>query len=517
MGFSVAEKEKEKQLPVDETQETMILTAMDTLNESQAPRRMAAPEDGRGYKYEIIKKLGKGGFAWVYLVKNLDLDRMEAMKILNTDLEEEEGVIDQAVKEARISANFHHQNIVTVYEVVRKGHWDIFKVSDEVRSRHREPFAYFTMSFIEGETATAMLRRESRLSQKAAVRIIMDACSALEFAHGKGIIHRDIKPDNIMVDRQGRGIVMDFGIAKVLDQTRQTAAGTFMGTVRYVSPEQATGGDIDGRTDIYSLGISLYELLTGRVPFTSDQWTAVLFKHINEAPPDPDKLCPNLDRDLRSIMLTMLEKKREDRFQNAKDCHAALARVYHKLGGEDRFTVPLSQIHTRQDLLKGDATEVTSAPTPTPDRMPTARRGPGATMVVEQPAKSKMPLLAGLAIVVFAAVGTWLWLGRDGTNTPDLVADHTPVASVTSGQLLISAFPKGELVKLANSSGEQITTDTRVLPIRLELPEDTYSVTTVYKGNTQTLEVVVSKNIPLTLAHAEFKIEDDLFLLEDLK
>lgn len=515
--------EDQPQNPIGETQETIVLTAMDTFEDTQGESpaaESAATRKVDQFKYEIIKKLGKGGFAWVYLVRNLDLDRLEAMKILNADLTENEGVIDQIVKEARISANFHHQNIVTVFEVRKKSYWDIFRVSEEVRKRHREPFAFFTMSFVEGETATALLRKESRLNQKAAVRIGIDACSALNYAHGKGIIHRDIKPDNILVDRKGRGILMDFGIAKVVDQTRQTAAGTFMGTARYVSPEQAAGGEVSGRSDLYSLGVAIFELITGRVPFTSDQWMTVLYQHIHDPPPDPDKLCAGLDRDLRAIILKMMEKRPEDRFQTARECEQALFAVYQKMGGDDRHTLPMDQINTRQDYRVNEATEVTQAParrrtteTPVKHKEPENKK-------TETPEKKKpIALYAIVAVAALVVIGWFMTRPKtteDPTPPPDLSQTTAPPV-IANGKLLVTVFPKGQIVSATTKDGATVELPNPKLPQIFTLPEGHYSLTIAYEGRAKTVDAFVSSKMPLSRINVEFELENDLFLLEDLK
>ncbi len=500
--------------PIDDTQETVILPS--TTRAAVEPGQSRPQGAGDQVKYEIIRKLGKGGFAWVYLVRNLDLDRYEAMKILNADLTEDETIIDNIVKEARISANFHHQNIVTIFEVRKRGYWHLFKAGDdEVRRRHREPFAFFTMSFIEGQTATALLRKEQRISQKSAVRIALDACTGLDYAHGKGIIHRDIKPDNIMVDRQGNGILMDFGIAKVVDQTRQTAAGTFMGTARYVSPEQAGGlDDIDGRTDLYSLGVTLYEMITGRVPFTSDQWMTVLFQHINESPPPPEKFCADLNRDLRSIILKMLEKKREDRFHSAREAGDALSQVYLKLGGEERHTLPLDLIKTRRDYEKGDATEVTEparrSGQPSDETPIKGERPPVRAKIPKK--KLVLPIWGVAAIVVVVALlGYILFPRKEGEQKQ---VNPTPVST---GRLHVSAFPRGRLQKIEDENGKNYDIPNPVLPRMLILPAGTYELTITYRGHTRTTMGFISPGLPLSKANVEFELEDDLFLLEDLR
>jgi serine/threonine protein kinase len=501
-----------------QTQETVILNNSDVVGGTvKAPAIQGGSSERRDdeVKYEIVRSLGKGGFAWVYLVRNLHLDRLEAMKILNSELTEEQDVLERFIKEARIAANFNHQNIVTVFEVSKGGLWQRFTAPEKIRKRHREPFAYFSMSFVEGETATNLIRKKDRLDQKESISIAMDAAAALEYAHSKGVIHRDIKPDNILVDRGGNGIVMDFGIAKAKDQTRKTAAGTFMGTARYVSPEQAMGREIDGRSDIYSLGITLYELATGRVPFDSDQWMTVLYQHINEPPPAPEKFFGEINRDLRMVILKMLEKKPEDRFQTAHEVFEALNRTLVSLGGRDRRTAAMDQIATRQDFQSPDATDYTERQ---PQKTPPVR-----TKVRQKPAVKtkggipKSAWLGALAIVVLAVAAYFLIPSKTATVTPGTDNPDLPVPVPIKAKLLVSAFPTGRLLTIRDDAGETVPFQDGELPQVLELPEGSYNLIISYEGQNKEAQAYVSGEVGLNKVNAEFKVENDLFLLEDLK
>nr|WP_243435738.1 serine/threonine-protein kinase [Acanthopleuribacter pedis] len=510
--------------PTDVTQITQAgLVAASGEGDVDTEPQVIEEETESPYKYELLKPLGKGGFAWVYLVRNLDLDRKEAIKILNVDLTEDADVVNRFVKEARIAAKFLHQNIVTIYEVHKRGNWNRIKAPEKIQNRHAEPFVYFTMSFVEGRSAADLVRK-NRMPQRESLSIVMDACAALDYAHGRGVVHRDIKPDNILVDRRGRGIVMDFGIAKAADQTRQTAAGTFMGTARYVSPEQAMGREIDGRSDIYSLGITLYELVTGRVPFDSDQWMTVLYQHINEPPPPPDMFFEDIDRDLRAVILKMLEKKPENRFQTAAEVLDTLRSIHGKLGGVNRQTELMDNIATRQDLKQiEEPTVVTEIPSVAGSKPPVRTEQREAQQKVEgeerpptgieelKPNSLIKPLAIGgtlIALVVVLAILLWPKAGP--------APDPVPVP-LREGNLLVSAFPKGSIVKITDEQGREVNHDQRELPQMFRLPEGKYTFVINYGGLTQEISAYVSPEMSLSKAHAEFELELDSFLLEDLQ
>lgn len=481
--------------------------------------------DQGDHKFEILRSLGKGGFAWVYLVRNLSLDRLEAIKFLNSDLTEDEDVLNRFVREAKTSANFNHQNIVMVYEVEKRGHWGMFKADPEIQARHKEPFAYFTMSYVEGDTATNLIKKKKRLDQKEAIRIVMDGCAALEYAHNKGVVHRDIKPDNILVDRKGNGIVMDFGIAKVVDQTKQTAAGTFMGTARYVSPEQAMGREIDGRSDIYSMGVTLYELATGRVPFNSDQWMTVLYQHINEQPPAPEKFYGDIDRDLRAVILRMLAKKREDRFQTAQEVFDVLAGIYHRLGGENRQTQSLDNINTRRDISVNQ-TESTEIGQVSPPPVRTKIHDKGAVPATDK-GSSKLGLIIG-AIAILGIAATALFMlnksepppdnppePRTTTATPVDQVDK-PVVPLAEGKLLITVFPKGEVLQIIDENGDTVAIENRQTPLLLDLPVGRYQIF-VGSGDRDDNATAFVIEGRLKKQNFIFQAEDSDFLLEDLQ
>ncbi|HMC55828.1 MAG TPA: serine/threonine-protein kinase [Gemmatimonadaceae bacterium] len=266
--------------------------------------------------YEVIEELGRGGMAVVYRAKERALDREVAIKVLPAILSIDQDFVDRFEREARTAGQLEHPNIVPIYRVGRVGH-----------------IIFFVMKFLRGQSLAGILRERGKLSGADVRRILIETGSALGYAAKRGVVHRDIKPDNILLDSEGRCVVTDFGIAKTASGPR-TAAGTSMGTPRYMSPEHAQGIPVDGRSDIYSLGIVAYELLTGVTPFTGEDPFAVLYKHINAPLPIPD-LNTDEEKQVFGVIERMLAKNPDERYQHAYELIAAL-------GGEHSSTTLIS-------------------------------------------------------------------------------------------------------------------------------------------------------------------------------
>jgi serine/threonine protein kinase len=258
--------------------------------------------------YEILEELGRGGMAIVYRAREKTLDREVAIKVLPTRLAIDQGFVERFEHEARTAAKLEHPNIVPIYRVGRAG------PNGEV--------SYFVMKLLRGQSLSAVLQERGKLGASDVRRILMETASALGYAAKRGVVHRDIKPDNVMLDSEGRCVITDFGIAKA-PGGQQTTAGTSLGTPRYMSPEHAMGMPLDGRSDMYSLGIVAYIALTGIPPFVADEPFAVLYKHIHEPLPEPT-LATDEERQLYTIIARMLAKKPDDRYQNGNELIAAL-------------------------------------------------------------------------------------------------------------------------------------------------------------------------------------------------
>ena len=264
-----------------------------------------------GNRYEIIEKIGSGGMATVYKAKCLVLKRFVAVKVLRDEFTTDEEFIKRFNVEAQAVASLTHPNIVSVYDVGHEGN-----------------LYYIVMELVKGKTLKEIIVEDGALGWKWSVKIAMQIASALETAHRNNIIHRDIKPHNIIITEDGVAKVTDFGIAKAVSNSTITAFGTTIGSVHYFSPEHARGGFTDARSDLYSLGVVMYEMVTGRVPFDSDTPVSVALKHMQEEPIEPIKIKPDLPQCVNDIIMKAMRKDANERYQTAtemiKDLELAL-------------------------------------------------------------------------------------------------------------------------------------------------------------------------------------------------
>ncbi len=255
--------------------------------------------------YEILGELGRGGMAVVYRAKEVALDREVAIKVLPSLLALDSEFVERFQHEARTAGKLEHPNIVPIYRVGQAGQ-----------------VTYFVMKYLRGQALSAILRERGKIPVREVQRILIETASALGYASRFGVVHRDIKPDNIMLDDEARCVITDFGIAKTVG-ARLTAPGTSMGTPRYMSPEHAQGVPMDARSDIYSLGVVAYQCLIGTIPFDGEDPFAVLYQHVNSPLPRP-ALQTDEEKALFSVIERMLAKGPEDRFQTADSLLAAL-------------------------------------------------------------------------------------------------------------------------------------------------------------------------------------------------
>ncbi len=260
-------------------------------------------------RYRLKEKIGSGGMADVYLADDLLLNREVAIKVLHQQYAADPSFIQRFRYEAQAAANLNHPNIVNIYDWGNEG--DIY---------------YIVMEYVEGRDLKQILLTEGRFMPERAAEIAAEICAALQFAHRQNLVHRDIKPHNIIITPMGQVKVMDFGIARVGTGNGMTQTGTVMGTAQYISPEQAQGQAVDARSDIYSLGVVLYEMLLGRVPFDDDNAIAVAYKQVKEDPVPISLVDRSMPPALEAIVMKALAKNPENRYGSAQEMKADLLR-----------------------------------------------------------------------------------------------------------------------------------------------------------------------------------------------
>lgn len=319
-------------------------------------------------RYEVISELGQGAMGVVYKAKDPLIDRVVAIKTINLGLalDEKEEYEGRFYQEAKAAGRLSHPNIVTIYDVGK---------NDEV--------AYIAMEFLEGRELRDIMNDEGLLPVHQVLDIASQVAQGLAYAHENGIVHRDVKPSNIMVVRDGHVKITDFGIARMASSAVRTQTGMVLGSPKYMSPEQVMGKLIDQRSDIFSLGVMLYEMLTGQAPFTGDNVNAIMYQTLNTIPSPPNMLNPAVPEMVNFIVAKALAKGLEDRYQNAKDfaddlrsCRDMLPRSGQKIdvskfGGErklpDAFDITArmdaneAAIHTTSKMVLSQAFDSAAA------------------------------------------------------------------------------------------------------------------------------------------------------------
>ncbi len=282
-------------------------------------------------RYRVLEPLGRGGMARVYRAYHSQLDRYVAIKVLRSDLVEDAEFLARFRREARAVAALRHSNIVQVFDS---------DVEGEVY--------YIVLELLEGDTLKTRLNdyrlRSERMPLGEIVRVMLDVLDGLAYAHSEGMIHRDLKPANILLTKRGEAVITDFGIAQIVGSTQHTASGALMGTLNYMAPEQGLEGQSDAHSDIYSLGIMLYEMLTQQVPFDADTPLAVLMKHLNDPLPLPRQIEPDIPEPFERIVLKALSKRPVDRYDSTEEMAQALWAAAEEVGIEvpQRISLPFS-------------------------------------------------------------------------------------------------------------------------------------------------------------------------------
>jgi len=347
--------------------------------------------DGR---YKIVRKLGAGGMADVYLAEDQELGRRVAIKILNDRHAADDQFIERFRREAKNAAGLSHPNIVSIYD---RG--------------EAEGTYYIAMEFLDGRSLKELIVARGPAPIKTAVEYARQILAAVGFAHKHGIVHRDIKPHNVLVGPEGRLKVTDFGIARS-GASQMTEVGSIIGTAQYLSPEQARGAPVDQTSDLYSVGIVLYELLTGEVPFTGDTPLEIAMKHLSEPPKPPSELRPEVPHDLDLVVLRALAKDPSDRYQSAEEMDADLERVLNGLPVGDDTAAAATAVLAGAGAMAAAPTSVIARP---PDAAPLRPAPPGAAPPAgyygyEGPPRRRRPIwpwVLSVLLLIAAAGAAW--------------------------------------------------------------------------------------------------------------
>lgn len=377
-------------------------------------------------RYELGEILGFGGMSEVHLARDTRLGRDVAIKVLRADLARDPTFYLRFRREAQNAAALNHPAIVAVYD------------TGEAET-DAGPLPYIVMEYVEGDTLRDIVRRDGPMAPKRAMEVIADVCAALDFSHRNMIVHRDVKPANVMINNAGAVKVMDFGIARALSDAASpmTQTAAVIGTAQYLSPEQARGEQVDARSDVYSVGCVLFEILTGEPPFKGDSPVAVAYQHVREDPPLPSSVNPSIPHELDSVILKAMAKNPANRYQSAAEMRSDLIRV---LNGQ-RPSAPMV-------MTDEDRTTLLDAADPNPGRH--ARATPaGATGNTSGDdsgggggSVAKRVLLGLVALVVVGIVGVFLWsLGPGSTAAQVAVPDVRNLSSeVAESQLQDAGF-----------------------------------------------------------------------------
>lgn len=370
-------------------------------------------------RYEVRSMIGRGGMAQVHLGFDTRLSRVVAIKMLRTDLARDSIFQTRFRREAQAAASLNHPNIVAVYDT---GEEDVTTPDGSTVS-----VPYIVMEYVEGHTVRDLLAGGAPVPIDEAVEIISGVLSALEYSHVHGLVHRDIKPGNIMLTNTGKIKVMDFGIARALtdSQATMTQTNAVVGTAQYLSPEQAHGDPVDARSDIYSTGCVLFELLTGQPPFKGDSAVAVAYQHVSEIPPKPSSITSDVPDSIDRVVLKALAKNRDDRYSSAEEMRADLNRAARgalvMAPETDSWQAPATQIMSPATMTMPAATM--PPPAPAYDTQTMAR----IDTLEEEPKKKRWPI-ALLIVVALAMIGGLVWWFA--TNSAEPEVEQVPVPTV---------------------------------------------------------------------------------------
>ncbi|AET70130.1 protein kinase family protein with PASTA domain [Desulfosporosinus orientis DSM 765] len=362
-----------------------------------------------GGRYEVLERIGAGGMAIVYKAKDLLLNRVVTIKVLREQFVTDEDFIRRFRREAQSAASLSHPNIVSIYDVGKDGDTE-----------------YIVMEYVEGRNLKEIIREYAPLSTDQAINLARQITGAIQNAHENHIIHRDIKPHNILVTAEGNVKVTDFGIARAVSSATVTHTGDIVGSVHYLSPEQAKGIQSNERSDIYSLGIVLYELLTGKVPYDGETPIAIALKHLQQDPEPPSRLNPRISKDFEAVIMRAISKSPEQRYSSAKELLEDLNNIQtgRPISWSGIFPADdLEKTQTHIGIVRAVAPVDIKEPSP-PKKVNKSRR---------------LWIVGGLVLLLVLIGGGLLWnfIFVGTTTVPDLAGKTVPVAEdfIKSAQL----------------------------------------------------------------------------------
>ena len=406
-------------------------------------------------RYRVVKRLGSGGMADVYCAEDSQLGRRVALKVLHMRFAEDREFVERFHREASSAAGLQHPNIVAIFD---RGEWD--------------GTYYIAMEYVEGRTLKEVVREKAFAPPEAAIDITLQILRAARYAHKRGIVHRDIKPHNVLIDHEGRVRVTDFGIARA-GTSDMTETGSIMGTAQYISPEQAQGRPVDARSDLYSVGVVLYELLTGRVPFDAETPVTVALMQVNEPPIPPMEIKPDIPPALDAIVMRALEKDPARRFADADEFIAAL---------ESARQAPQQVI----------------APLPVVEEV-----------VVEEPRSRWWLWLLILLALAAIALGVYLLLRPEQLTVPDVIGRE----SATATQILQNRGFEVDIVNVENPQVERNTVAAQDPRPNTQAPEGSTVTINVSTGpgeaTVPTVAGLPTDEAEAQLSDAGFKTRDE--------
>jgi len=447
--------------------------------------------DGR---YEIIEEIGRGGMSIVFRAKCLVLNRYVAIKILRPEYRDDAEFIKRFKIEAQSAGSLSHPNIVSVYDV-----------------GNEDDMEYIVMEYVEGITLKQYLGAKGVLQWKETVDYAAQICSGLEHAHKKGIIHKDIKPENIMITKEGILKITDFGIAKALNQGTIATGGLTMGSVHYFSPEQARGGFVDAKAVVYSLGVLVYEMITGKLPFEGETAISIAMQHLESEPVRPSVFNPSMPKSLEAVILKAMKKEQGERYQTATQMLIDLKKVY--VGSEVRYEKEKEQPKKQTPVTfeSSDKSQKKSYEKPqgkTPVRKsakPTAKKG-GKKKKKADTLGIIAGIFSGIAVIAIIIL-IWSFMTGGSKNEiecPELVnlkceealklIEGTKLKIITEDGDEITASDERIIVEQEPTSGKKIKNNAKIKVVLGDKPAEKEKVPSL-KGMTESDAINTLRNL----------------------